>query len=46
MLARPNAKRLERLNVTDVEGFVIRAVEGDLDVDSCGPGINSALHLF
>ena len=41
MLARCNAKRLEHLNVTEVEGFVIGAIEGDLDNGSGGPGINS-----
>lgn len=46
MLARRNAKRLERLNMTDVDGFVIRAVERDLNIDSGGPGINAALNLF
>jgi len=45
MLARRNAKRRERLNVTEVEGFVVGAVEGDLDVGSSGPGINAALNL-
>ena len=46
MLARRNAKRLERLNVTEVEGFVIGAIEGDLDNGSGDPGINSTLNLF
>ena len=46
MLARRNAKRVERLNVTEVEGFVIGPIEGDLDNGSGGPGIDSALNLF
>jgi hypothetical protein len=46
MLACRNAKRFERLNVMDVQGFVISGVERDFDVDSSGPGINSALNLF
>ena len=45
MLACHDAKRLEHLNMTEVEGFVIGAVEGDLNVGSGGPGINSALNL-
>jgi hypothetical protein len=45
MLARCNSKRFERLNVTDIEGFVICTVEGDLNFGSGGPGINSALNL-
>ena len=45
MLARRNAEVLERLDVMEVERFVLRAVEGHLNVDSSGPGINSALNL-
>ena len=45
MFTRRNAKRFERLNVTEVERFVIGAIEGDLNVDASGPGINSALNL-
>ena len=46
MLAHCNAKYLECLNMTEVEGFVIGAIEGDLDNGSSGPGINSALNIF
>ena len=46
MLACRNAKRLEHLNMMEVEGFVISAIEGDLNNGSGGPGINSALNLF
>ena len=45
MLACGNAKHLECLNMTDVEGFVIGAVEGDLNIGSGGPGINPILNL-
>ena len=45
MFARRDAKRLERLNVTEVYGFVIGGVEGELDVDASSPGVNTALYL-
>jgi hypothetical protein len=45
MLACRNAKRIERLNMTEVERFVVTAVEWDVDVASGGPCINPALNL-
>ena len=45
MFTRRDAKRFERLNMTEVKWFVIGAIEGDLNVDACGPGINAALNL-
>ena len=46
MFACRNAKHVERLNVTEVERFVIAAVEGHVNVDSSGPGINATLNLY
>ena len=45
MLARRNAKRVERLNVTQVEWFVVGTIEWDLDVDSGSPGVDATLNL-
>ena len=48
MLACHNAtgKHFERLNMMDVQGFVISGAERDFDIDSSCPGINSTLNLF
>ena len=45
MLACRDAKRLERLNVPDVDGFVFTSIEGDFNLDTGGPGINPTLNL-